>query len=46
MSKVGQFRPIDGTHMSQGWDTYGTPGPFSFIFLCIFSLVDMEGADG
>jgi hypothetical protein len=45
MNKVGQYSPIGGTHPSQGWDTYGTPVQFSYIFLSIFSLVDREGAD-
>jgi len=46
MNKVGQFCPIGGTYLSQGWDTYGTPVLFSYIFLYIFSLMDREGADG
>ena len=46
MSKVGQYRPSGGTDLSQGWDTYGPPVPFSYIFLSIFSLVGKEGSDG
>ncbi len=46
MNKVGHICPFGGTHPSQGWDTCGTPGPFSFIFLSIISLGDKRGADG
>ena len=46
MNKVGHISPIGGTDMSQGWDTCGTSGPFSYLFLSMFFPIGMGVVDG